>query len=146
LASILDIAPLSRVVKVRGTNIKVHELSNEYIVILVVRFPILKSVFQGAKFDGDTIAALGGELLGALVAAATGSLGDEKIEARARTLGLSATIQIVEALITLTVEGAGGIRPLVALIQRATASLTPPDAAAASPSDSASTPRKPRRN
>lgn len=97
--SLLDIAPRTELVEVSEEHsLRVRGLSVTDIKTLLVRFPALQGFILGSGVSGRMLIDLGPNVVGALCAAATGNLGDEKAEEVAASLPVETQLDIVEAM------------------------------------------------
>ncbi len=121
MAGLLDIAPASETVVVRGTAVEVTGISVKGIATLLGRFPELQTLIQGGQLEVDTLMGLSGDIVAALIAAGTGAPGNTEAEAVAANLGIEAQADLLEAIIRQTLPG--GLGPFVARLEKAGESL-----------------------
>lgn len=121
MAGLLDIAPLTETVVVRGQKLEVGELSGSAIVRLLARFPELRTLMSGRAVEPERLLAMGGDALDAVIAAACGSAGDAEAEKMAGRLGAEAQAEILEVTLRLTMPNGPG--PFAARLQKLAGSL-----------------------
>jgi hypothetical protein len=109
MASLLDVAPISEKVKLPGgQEVDVTGVSAHGIAILFQRFPELRMLVTGQQVDRTQLIALAPQCLAAIIAAATGTPGNEKAEAVGTSLPLETQLDIIEAAIRITMpKGVG---------------------------------------
>lgn len=114
---LLDLAPASETVPIRGKNLAVSGVSAKGIISLLRRFPAMADIFTAESGASDVeklsglVVAIGGDLVGAVIAAGLGHPGDEKREQVAAGLGAGEQFDLVEAIVRVTFPN--GIAPLV---------------------------------
>jgi hypothetical protein len=111
MASLLDIAPLTETVSVRGQKVEVFGVSARGVALLLARFPDLRLMMTGRSVDTDRLMALGGEAVAAIIAAGCGSPGDEAAEAVAERLSIEDQAELLSSVLRLTLPN--GIGPFV---------------------------------
>jgi len=128
---LLDIEPPKRVIKIGAKSLQVGGISARNIAQLLARFPDIERAIGMQVVDADAAverAALfrkaGPEAIAAIIAAATGNLGDEGAEAIADALPLEAQMDILEATFALTFPS--GVGPFVKRLQSLTGTSPPP--------------------
>jgi hypothetical protein len=121
MTTLLDIAPVTRTVKVGNQELTVHGIGAHAIANLLQRFPQLRMLLSGMEVDVAKIAPDAGA---AIIAAAIGKLGDEKEEQAATTLNLEAQLDILEAVVELTLPSGVGpfARRIAAMLEALTVS------------------------
>lgn len=103
MASLLDIAPSTTVVNVRGTAVDVTGVSAIGLAALLRRFPALLHAIQGrAVLSVESLYDLGPEIVAAVIAAGTGRPGNEQAEAVAASLGVSVQLELLSAILAET--------------------------------------------
>ena len=112
MVGLIDIAPRTETVDVDGTNVEVHGVSASGLAHLLGRFPELRKLMTGLDVDATQLMAIGGEAVGAIIAAGCGYPGDQKAEAAAARLSLDAQADFLGAILRLTLPK--GIGPFVA--------------------------------
>lgn len=126
MATLLDIASLSEFVKIPGKGgveqeLEVFGVSAEGIVMLLKRFPEIQMLMTGKALEGDQLATLAPPAIAAIIAAATGTTGNKKAELIASRLPLELQMEILEAVIKLTMPN--GLGPFVKRLQDMAAML-----------------------
>ena len=113
MASLTDIAPSAKEVKVRGVNVSVTGVSIQGIALLLSRFPALKKVISGMdlKVTPEGLLSTVPEAVAAIIAAGTGHPGDADHEAIAAGLTLGEQVDMLEAIVEATLPG--GVGPFV---------------------------------
>jgi hypothetical protein len=111
MASLLDIAPLTATVSVRGTDIAVSGVSAKGIANLMSRFPEIREMMVGKEVSVDRLMEIGGDAVAAIIAAGTGHPGEPDHEAVAANLNLGEQADLIGAIIKLTAPK--GVGPLV---------------------------------
>lgn len=115
MAGLLDIAPSTETVTVRGTAVEVTGISAKGIASLLARFPEIQTLIQGGEVDVASLLEMGGDLVSAIIAAGCGLPGNLEAEKVASTLGLESQAEILSVIIKQTMPG--GIGPFVAKIE-----------------------------
>lgn len=105
LASLADLAGVGRDVIVRGHTVTVTGVSARGLAVLFRRFPDLIGAVTGAGLSVSALAEMGPDVLAAVIAAGTGSPGDQTAEAVADRLAMSDQLALIEAIMT---ESFGG--------------------------------------
>lgn len=116
MVGLLDIAPAVKSVTVRGNMVPVPGVSAAGIANLLGRFPELRRMFTGNEVKVDALQAIGGALVAAIIAAGTGTPGDEKAEAIAASLSVDEQADLLEAILLATMPG--GVGPFVQKLER----------------------------
>ena len=111
MASLLDIAPLTETVSVRGTDIPVTGVSAKGIAHIMARFPEVREMMVGREVSVDRLIELGGDAVGAIIAAGTGNPGDPDHERIAAGLLLEEQADLLAAILRITLPR--GVGPLV---------------------------------
>lgn len=111
MASLLDIAPLTETVSVRGTDIPVTGVSAKGIAHIMARFPEVREMMVGREVSVDRLIELGGDAVGAIIAAGTGHPGDPDHERIAAGLLLEEQADLLAAILRITLPK--GVGPLV---------------------------------
>jgi hypothetical protein len=119
MTTLLDIAPVTKTVKVGNQDLTVHGIGAHAIANLLQRFPQLRMLLTGMEVDVAKIAPDAGA---AIIAAAIGKLADEKEEQAAATLHLEAQLDILEAVVELTLPSGVGpfARRIAAMLEQLT--------------------------
>ncbi len=122
MAGLVDIAPVTGSVSIRGTDVDLVGFTAEGLAVLLGRFPELRALFAERELDleiGDVL-KLGADIVAAALAAGTGAAGDPKAEAAARALPLGDQAKLLHAMWTVSfAEGTGPLVDLVALVRAA---------------------------
>jgi hypothetical protein len=82
----------------------------------LLRFPELRALISGRDVGLDQLLALGGDIVGAVIAAGCGQVGDELAEAAAGRLPLDDQAELLTAVMKLTMPQ--GIGPFVDKLSR----------------------------
>lgn len=101
---------------VNGTEIKVSGLSAKSIAALLGRFPELRTLLSGGELEIDRLFEMGGDVVGALIAAGCGYPGNRDAEAVATHLPLDAQADLGAAILRLTMPQ--GFGPFVEKMSR----------------------------
>lgn len=118
MAGLLDIADIVETVTINGTRIDVPGISAEGIAHLFQRFPEIRAAVTGKAVTIDQWSAMGVDAIAAIIAAGCGMPGDPAYEAKARKLPAAAQVDLLEAIIKVTMpDGAANF------LQRLTAML-----------------------
>jgi len=110
MAGLLDIAPLSSKVSIRGTAVDVCGVSAKGIAQLILRFPELREMMVGREVSVDRLLGIGGDAVAAIIAAGCGDFSAEA-EAAAAALSIDEQADLLGAILKLTMPG--GLAPLV---------------------------------
>jgi len=104
MSTLLDIAPRFETVSLGQTSLEVYGLGASSIATILFRFPELKDLFDKGLdgLDGETIARIGEEAVGAIIAAGCRMLGNPKAEAVARSLPVGDQVAILKAVYDIT--------------------------------------------
>lgn len=111
MIGLIDIAPRTEAVDVDGTKVEVHGVSASGLAHLLGRFPELRKLMTGLDVDATQLMAIGGEAVGAIIAAGCGYPGDQKAEGAAARLSLDTQADFLGAILRLTLPK--GIGPFV---------------------------------
>lgn len=141
MAGLLDIAPPGETVPVGGAEVAVTGVSARGVAVLLQRFPELRALFAGRTPDAARLAALGPDIVAAIIAAGTGSPGVARAEAVADRLPADTQIELLAAILRVTMPRGPG--PLVERLgalgeQLGLPGLSPAAAATSSPAPSSS--------
>lgn len=112
MVSLLDIAPARETVEIGGTPVELRAISADQIVTLMQRFG---GIFELLGGDMSQIGAAVKPAIGALIAAATGNLGDAAQEAHAAEFSIGDQVAVLAAIRRLTMPK--GVRPFVEDLQ-----------------------------
>ena len=116
MVGLVDIAPVTSMVSVRGQDIIITGVSARGIALLLARFPKLRAVMTGREVALDDLLKLGGDVIAAIIASGTGAPGDARAEAAADNLTLEEQADLLAAIIELTMPR--GLSPLVEKLSR----------------------------
>lgn len=116
MTGLIDIAPLTRTVTIRGVGIEVSGVPASGIAGLLVRFPDLRALVTGREVEIDRLLALGGEVVAAIIAAGTGMPGDTAAEQAASRLPVDEQADLLVAILELTMPR--GLGPFVEKLSR----------------------------
>ena len=111
MVGLVDIAPITQNVVIRGNDITVTGVSAKGVALLLSRFPDLRALITGREVALEQILRLGGDVVSAIIAAGTGSPGDAAVEAAVDNLTLEEQADILGAIIHLTMPA--GVGPFV---------------------------------
>ncbi|TGQ69517.1 hypothetical protein EN829_015040 [Mesorhizobium sp. M00.F.Ca.ET.186.01.1.1] len=126
MVGLLDIAPLTEKVTVSGKQIEVFGVSAAGIASLITDFPEIKKLMSGKEVDVSSLLAMSGDAIAAVIAAGVGHPGDEAYQTAAGRLPLEAQVDILGAIIKVTLPN--GIGPF---LEKLTALLAVKDGAVA---------------
>ncbi len=116
MVGLVDIAPVTSTVPVRGQDITVTGVSARGIAHLLARFPELRALMTGREVALDDLLRLGGDVIAAIIAAGTGAPGDADVEKAADNLTLEEQADLLTAIVELTLPR--GLGPLVERLSR----------------------------
>jgi hypothetical protein len=116
MVGLIDIAPLTTTVTIRKVPVDVSGVSARGIAQLLARFPELRALVTGREVAIENILALGGDVVAAIIAAGTGSPGDEAAEQAADRLSVDEQADLLVAIIELTMPR--GLGPFVEKLSR----------------------------
>jgi hypothetical protein len=121
MASLLDIGPLTEEVEVRGVTLTVQGLTAGHLFQLFSEFPDMRKMIDSKQGKPqDVMLSLAPELLAKIIAMATGSPHDKEAEAKAKSMGASDQVAILEAVQRMSFRE--GLAPFV---ERVTALMMP---------------------
>ena len=83
MVGLVDIAPVTSTVSIRGQDIIITGVSARGIALLLARFPELRAVMTGREVALDALLRLGGDVIAAIIAAGTGAPGNAQAETAA---------------------------------------------------------------
>jgi hypothetical protein len=116
MVGLLDIAPAVETVIVRGSKVPVPGVSAAGIANLLGRFPELRRMFTGNEVKVEALQEVGGALVAAIIAAGTGTPGNEEAEKVAAALSVDEQADLLEAILKATMPG--GVGPFVEKLER----------------------------
>ena len=116
MVGLVDIAPITSSVTIRGQDITITGVSARGIASLLARFPELRALVTGREVALDELLKLGGDVIAAIFAAGTGTPGDAQTEAAADNLTLEEQADVLAAIVELTMPR--GLGPLVERLSR----------------------------
>lgn len=116
MVGLVDIAPVTSTVSVRGQDITVTGVSARGIAHLLARFPELRALMTGREAALEDLLRLGGDVIAAIIAAGTGAPGDADVEKAADNLTLEEQADLLGAIVELTMPR--GLGPLVERLSR----------------------------
>ena len=111
MVGLIDIAPLTAEVVIRGSSIAVTGVNAKGVAMLLARFPELRALVTGRVVALEAILALGGEVVAAIIAAGTGTPGDVQAEKAADNLTLEEQADLLAAIFRMTMPN--GVGPFV---------------------------------
>lgn len=121
MATLLDIAPATEIVEVRGAAIEVHGVSLTGLASLIYRYPQLSEMLSGQSVDVPALLQLSGDVVASIIAAGIGAPGDAASEAVAGKLPLEAQADLLSAILRVTMPG--GVGPFVEKLTALASSL-----------------------
>ena len=116
MVGLLDVAPLIQTVTIRDQPVEVTGVSARGVAQLLLRFPELRALISGREVGLDQLLALGGDIIAAVIASGCGQAGDAQAEAAAGRLGLDDQVELLAAIMTLTMPQ--GLGPFVDRLAR----------------------------
>jgi hypothetical protein len=111
MVGLVDIAPATERVTIRGQEVEVFGVSAAGVAQLLARFPDLRKLFSGRDIGMEEIMAVGGDLVAAIIAAGTGDPGDPAAEEAAGRLGIDEQADLLSAILRVTLPK--GVGPFV---------------------------------
>ena len=99
---LLDIAPATDTVQLRGQPVAVYGVSAKGLAYLMSRFPELRMLMTGKEVDEASLMNVGGECVAAIIAAGCGLPGNTDAEASAATLPLEDQADVLAKILKLT--------------------------------------------
>ena len=116
MVGLVDIAPITSSVVIRGQDITITGVSARGIAFLLARFPELRALMTGREVGLDALLRLGGDVIAAIIAAGTGAPGDVDAEKAADNLTLEEQADLLASIAELTMPR--GLGPLVERLSR----------------------------
>ena len=104
MPSLLDVGDLTETVEIRGKSVEVQGVSAAGLVVLLGKFPELRSLMTGTA-DESILQNLVGKLpeaVASIIAVATGSLNDARAEAVAAKLSVGEQLDLLTRIWKLT--------------------------------------------
>ena len=111
MVGLIDIAPASETVTIRGQAVDVCGVSASGVAQLLARFPDLRRLFSGRDVAVEDLIGMGGEIVAAVIAAGTGAAGDPEAERAADRLSVDEQADLLIAIARVTLPG--GVGPFV---------------------------------
>ncbi|MER9937412.1 hypothetical protein [Mesorhizobium sp. M0088] len=136
MPGLLDIAPLTENVPVRGAQAIVGGVPVKAIAVMLARFPDLRKMWASGKWDVEQLLGMSDEVIAALIAAGCTNI-DEK---NAGNLALDEKAELLAAIMRVTMPRGPG--PFMAALTALMGTV----GGAASPTAPASKSRKPSRS
>jgi hypothetical protein len=124
VVGLIDIAPRTETIDVQGTPVPVHGISAKGLAHLLGRFPELRKLMTGQEVEIEQLMAMGGDAVAAIIAAGCGYPGDQVAEDVAASLTLEAQVDLLSAVLRLTLPG--GFGPFVEKLTALGGLILPP--------------------
>jgi hypothetical protein len=121
MPGLLDIAPSSEIVVVRGIAVDVTGVSAHGFVGLMQRFPDLRRIMTGNEVTAESLMAVAGDAVAAIIAAGTGAPGNAEAEAVAARLSVDDQASLLTAVFRQTFPM--GVGPFAEKVGALTGSL-----------------------
>jgi hypothetical protein len=104
VVSLLDIGELSKMVPIRGKELEVTGIPGEVFLELLAEFPEMRKLMAGAghKLEPNDLMKQVPAAVASVIAAATGTPGNDKAIAMARRLSLGEQVELLRAIWELT--------------------------------------------
>jgi hypothetical protein len=115
MAGLLDIAPLTETVEIRGQAIEVSGVSARGLAYLIRGHESLRKLMSGVQVGVEEILTAAPDAVCSIIAAGLGKLGDPDTEAAVDRLDLDAQLDLLSAILKLTMPR--GVGPFVARMQ-----------------------------
>jgi hypothetical protein len=137
MVSLIDVGELSETVNIRGVEVPVTGISGRGLLGLLEKFPEVRKLFaaRADEVDDTAWAKLAPDALASVIAAGTGTPGDEAAIEVANGLPVSVQLELIEAILRLTFpDGLGPfVERMTSLAERTAKEVQPtPEAVAAS--------------
>ena len=136
MPGLLDIAPLTETVPVRGAKAIICGVPVKTIASLLSRFPDLRKMWASGKWDAEVLLGMSDEVLAALIASGCSNID----EAGASNLALDEKAELLAAIVRVTLPRGPG--PFMATLTALMGTV----GGGASPTAPVSKSRKPSRN
>ncbi len=111
MVGLIDIVPATESVVAGGESVTVHGVSASGIAHLLGRFPDLLTLMAGKEIGTEKLIAMGGEAVGAIIAAGCGYPGNSNAESIASRLPVGEQTDLLSAILRLTMPQ--GVGPFV---------------------------------
>lgn len=111
MVGLIDLAPRFETVILNGEPVTVPGISARGVAYLLGRFPELRKLISGQSIEADALMAMGGEAVGALLAAGCGYPGDDKAETIAMALPIDTQADLLAVIVRTTLPH--GLGPFV---------------------------------
>jgi hypothetical protein len=111
MVSLVDIAPTADTVAVGEQNVEVYGVSMRGVAHLLGRFPELRMLMTGRDVGADQLMEMAPNAVAAILAAGTGQPGDAAAEAAADRLAVETQVDLLSAIMRLTLPK--GVGPFV---------------------------------
>lgn len=115
MTGLLDIAPASEVVNVRGSEVTVSAISITDIAAILKRFPDVRKVLAGRNITVESLFELVPEAIIAVIAAGAGHAGNEEAEKKVASLSIDDQFALLTAIFKITFRE--GVGPFVARLR-----------------------------
>ena len=118
MVGLADITPAREKVDVNGEAVEVYGISAAGLGYLIRRFPEIRKLLSGREISVEEAESFGPECVAAIIASGCGAPGDEKAEAVAKNLPVSAQADLLEAILRVTMPG--GVQSIVGKVSAVT--------------------------
>jgi hypothetical protein len=108
MVGLIDVAPRTETVDVQGSSVPVHGISAKGLAHLLGRFPEMRRLMTGQDVKIEQLIDMGGDAVAAIIAAGCGYPGDQVAEDVAASLSLEAQVDLLGAILRLTLPGGFG--------------------------------------
>lgn len=112
MPGLLDLNPIAETVTVRGGDVAVSGVSAHGLALLLKRFPQAGGLVSEGAVSVDALLGLGGEVVGAIIAAGCGDPGNGEAEQVAAALPIADQVALLDPILRLTLPD--GLGPFVA--------------------------------